>query len=196
MSDELNTVGKKLALGGDIVASLVEFSNHIKSEKLKKTIMLIVSGLQSGGELTELLDQVVFNLRHEKFVDEKIRANVLMYAVFIFIAIGLGAPLLFGLSSFLVSVLQENLATIDIPQNTPLPITFSEVHISPNFIVFFSVISLITSSLLGSLILGLITKGYEKRGIKFIPILLLLSLSIFFLSRYFIKTLLSNVFGL
>lgn len=196
LSTELDRVGRKLALGGNIENALIEMSDRIRSEKFKKAIMLIVSGLRSGGELTDLLDQVANNLRQERFVDEKIRTNVLMYVIFIFVAIGVGAPMLFGLSSFLITVLQENLATIEIPETTSIPITFSQVEISSSFIVFFAIISMITSSLLGSLILGLISAGKEKRGVKFIPILIVLSLSVFFLVRFLISTLLGGLFGI
>lgn len=195
LSEELDKVGKKLALGGNIQEAMLEMVDRIKSERFRKTVTLIVSGLRSGGELSDLLDQLVSNLRHERFVDERIRTNVLMYAIFIFVAIGIGAPMLFGLSSFLISVLQENLAQIDIPETASVPITLSEINISTSFIMFFVILSLITTSVLGSLVLGLITKGQEKRGIKFIPMLITLSLIIFFLSRFLVKTLLSGLFG-
>ena len=58
------------------------------------------------------------------------------------------------------------------------------------------VVSLITSSVLGSFVLGLINKGKEKDGIKFIPMLLILSASVFFTVRYLLTLLFGNLFGL
>ncbi len=196
LSEELNNVGRKLALGEDIGKALLDMTNKFKSDKLKKAILLIVAGLKSGGELTELLDQVASNLRQSRFVDEKIRTNVLMYVIFIFIAIGIGAPVLYGLSSFLITVIQENLAGIEIPESTIIPITFSKTKISTSFILTFGIISLMTTAIMGSFVLGLIGQGKEKRGVKFIPFLLLLSLSIYFLARYLIRIILTGVFGL
>ena len=196
LSFELDRVGRKLALGENISESLLDMSKRVKSEKFKKSILLIVSGLESGGEITDLLDHVANNLRQERFIDEKIRSNVLMYVIFIFVAIGVGAPILFGLSSFLISVLQENLANIEIPKNANVPITFSKITLSSSYIVTFSVISLVTSSILGSLVLGLIKNGKEKKGVKLIPVLVILSLLVFFLARLLIKTLLGGLFGI
>ena len=196
LSFELDRIGRILALGGNISEALLDMSKRIKSEKFRKSILLIVSGLESGGEITDLLDQVANNLRQERFVDEKIRTNVLMYVIFIFVAIGVGAPMLFGLSSFLISVLQENLANIEIPENTNVPITFSKITLSSSYIVTFSVISLVTSAILGSLVLGLIKNGKEKKGVKLIPVLVILSLFVFFLARFLIKTLLGGSFGI
>jgi len=196
LSEEINNIGKKITLGEDITNALTEMGKSFKSEKLKKTILLIVSGLRSGGELTDLLDQTAENLRQEKFLDEKIRTNVLMYVIFIFAAIGIGAPLLFGLSTFLVGVLEKNLELIELPETTSLPITLSKTPISSSFTITFALISLITTSILGSLVLGLISKGREKFGMKFVPLLIILTLSIFFLTRFLISSMLGGLFNL
>ncbi|MEK6826690.1 MAG: type II secretion system F family protein [Nanoarchaeota archaeon] len=196
LTDEINSIGKKVALGGDVAESLNDMSKHFQSLRLKKAVALIVTGLRSGGELSELLSQTADNLRKETFLDQKIRTNVLMYVIFIFVAIGIGAPMLFGLSSFLVGILNENLAKIELPETSPIPITLSQVSISSSFVQFFAIFSLITTSIFGSFILGLISKGSEKSGAKYIPLLIILSLSVFFLSRYLVGQLLGGLFGI
>lgn len=196
--DEINRVGKEITMGTEIDSALLKMTKRIKSKKLNKTVLLIVSGLRSGGELASLLDQTAKNLRQEEFVDQKIRSNVMMYVLFIFAAIGFGAPLLFGLSSFLVEVLTENISAIEVPQTTlaeSLPLSFSNINISIKFIMQFAIISMITSSILGSLILGLISKGDEKQGLKFAPILIIISLVVFFLTRFVIENMLGGLFG-
>ena len=144
-----------------------------------------------------MLEQTAKNLRQEYIIDSRIRANVMMYVIFIFVAVCFGAPMLFGLSSFLVEVLTKNLMAIQLPETmmTSLPISFTKVNVSSNFVILFAVIFLITSSILGAFILGLISKGRERDGIKFIPVLIVLSLTIFFLSRFAIKNLLGGLFG-
>lgn len=199
LKDEINMVGKAITMGKDVGEALLDITKRVKSKKLTKTILLIVSGLKSGGELASLLDQTARNLRQEKFVEQRIRSNVMMYVIFIFSAIGFGAPLLFALSSFLVEILTTSIATIEIPQTavaSSLPINFSSVNISLGFVKMFSIVSLVTSSILGSFILGLINKGQSKRGIKFMPILITLSLSVFFLVRFVIRNMLGGLFDL
>jgi len=195
--EEINQVGKEITMGKEISEALLDMSKHIKSERLRKTVVLIVSGLRSGGELASLLEQTARNLRQERLVDSRIRTNVMMYVIFIFAAVGFGAPLLFGLSSFLVEVLTEKLSSIELPEATvtSLPVSFTEVSITPGFVIMFAVIFLITSSILGSLILGLISKGREREGIRFMPILIAISLAIFFLVRFAIKNMLGGLFG-
>lgn len=197
-SEEINTIGKEITMGKEIEQSLIDMSKRIRSEKLEKTVLLIVSGLKAGGELSALLDQTAANLRQQRFVEERVRTNVLMYVIFIFFAIGFGAPMLFGLSSFLVEVLTKTLSTVEVPETATavLPITIGKIAITPNFILIFTVVSLITSSTLGALVLGLIRKGKERAGVRFIPILIALSLGIFFLVRFIIKNAFGSLFGI
>jgi len=197
--DEINQVGKEITLGKEISSALLDMSKHVKSEKLRKTMTLIVSGLKSGGELAALLEQTARNLRQEKLVDSRIRANVMMYVIFIFVAVCFGAPMLFGLSSFLVEILTEHLGSITLPETSTalssLPINFTETSITTDFVIMFNVIFLITISIFGSLILGLISKGRERDGIKFMPALIFLSLLMFFLIRTGIKGMLGGLFN-
>lgn len=121
----------------------------------------------------------------------------MMYVIFIFAAVGFGAPLLYGLSSFLVEVLTNVLATVDIPRATTmnLPIKFSQISISVKFVINYIITSLIATSILGALIIGLISKGEEKKGVKLIPILIILTLGIFFLVRFVISTFFGGLFN-
>ncbi|MEA2036370.1 MAG: type II secretion system F family protein [Nanoarchaeota archaeon] len=196
--NEINQVGKEITMGEEIGRALVNMTKRIRSQKLSKTVALIVSGLKSGGELASLLEQTARNLRQESLVDSRIRANVMMYVIFIFIAVCFGAPLLFGLSSFLVEVLTENMKAIKIPDTAAMtmPISFSEVSIGVDFVIMFSVIFLITASILGSLIVGLLSKGREREGIRYMPVLVIFSLAMFFLVRVGIKNMVGGLFGL
>ena len=196
LADELNIVGKEVVMGEDIGIALISMSNRIKSKKLIDTTQLIDAGLKSGGELAQLLSQTAQNLRNQKFVEEKIRASVFMYFIFIFSAIALGSPLLFSLSSFLAEVLTSNLGNLDIPASASanLPITLSGISVSMSFVMTFVIVSLITNSILGSLVLGLIRKGRERDGIKFIPVLIVLTLLIFFSVRLIIKSAFGSLF--
>lgn len=197
--DEINLVGKEITMGKTVKEAFLSIPERIKSDKLLKTILLIVSGLESGGELASLLEQTAENLRKQKFVEEKIKSSIMMYIIFIFAAIGIGAPMLFGLSSFLVEVLTKNIASVDLPENAmsgAMPMALSKVSISPKFIMTYAITSLISTSILGSFILGLISKGKETRGVRYIPLLIFLSLTIFFLSRSAIRGMIGGLFGL
>ncbi|MDI6738397.1 MAG: type II secretion system F family protein [Nanoarchaeota archaeon] len=197
LSDEINRAGKEVAVGKEIDEALIEITKRVKSDKIEKMMALIVSGLRSGGELAALLDHTARNLRDQDFVDQKIRSSVRMYVIFIFTAVGVGAPVLYSLSSFLVEVLTNILGKIEIPKTSAmsLPITISSVSISPDFVMKYVIIALCVTSILGSMAIGLISKGEEKQGLKYAPLLIALALGIFFLVRWGISGMMAGLFS-
>ena len=198
---ELNRIGKEVTTGKSLEKALMDSTKRINSEKYLKTMELISSGLRSGGELAKLLDNTSSNLKHQKIVDEKVRSSVMMYVIFIFFAICFGAPILFGLSSFLTDVMRDIFTKVDLPtasaSNISMPmINFSGIEISQGFIMTYIIIAIILSGVMGGFIMGLITKGKEKYGFRYIPILIAASLLVFFLVRLVISSMLGGVLGL
>ena len=196
--EEINRMGKEMATGKELHKALTSFGERVKSEKLKKTFQLIVSAMASGGELADLLEQTASNLRQQKLVEERIRSSVLVYVIFIFSAIAFGSPMLYGLSSFLVEVITDVFSKVQLPPggSTGMPISFTEVSISVSFVNTYVIVALISTSIMGSLILGLISKGKEKEGLKFLPVLIIITISLLFIVKYLISTLLGGLFSL
>lgn len=196
LDKEILSVGKSIMTGKEISSALIEMANRIGSEKIKKTILLINSGIRAGGNLSVLLEQTAIHMRERNFVEKRAASNVLMYVVFIFFAVAVGAPVLFGLSSVLVEILTKLLGNIPVDKvNLNLPFTITKINISPDFVVYFCALFVIVIDILASMILGLVGKGNERDGIKYIIPLILISLFIFFFSRIFLLGYFSNFFG-
>ena len=198
--EEINRLGKEISTGKEIDVALMDLSKRIKSDKLEKTVLLLVNGIKSGGELAELLDQTAGNLRAQKIVEERIRSNVLMYVIFIFVAVCIGAPMLFGLSTYLVEVLTKSISQIDIPKELTetgqLPFNVGGASVPMGFIMGYAIVNIIITGILGSIVIGLISRGKAKYGFRYIPIIIVISLIIFFVIRTAVKSLLGGVFGL
>jgi archaeal flagellar protein FlaJ len=194
--DEIGRVGKKITIGMPVEDALMEMNKRILSQKLKDSLTLITTGLKSGGELSELLDQTAKNLRDKELIEEKIKSNVMSYVIFIFAAIGIGTPLLFGLSSFLIDVLKSILGAIELPDSSTVnfPINISPVSINPGFIVMYSLVSLAVISTMGALTMGMISRGKKKYGIKYIPMLIAVTYGIFLISRLALSKTLGSLF--
>ena len=185
LDKEIIKLGKELMTGRDIESAMFDMGQRSHSQKIQKTINLIVSGLKSGGNIAVLLEETASNARERYFVQKKAASNVLMYVIFVFAAITVGAPGLFGLSTVLVEVLTNVLSTIpEVQTSASLPFTLSRIEISSSFIIYFSMAFLIAIDIIGSLVLGLVTKGEEKEGAKYILPVVSVSLGIFFAVRF------------
>lgn len=197
---EINIVGKKITAGGSIEDALLELTKRVRSDTLARAVNLIISGIKSGGKLAELLQETSNDLKSQRLVEKKVRTSVNMYVIFIFIAVVFGAPLLLSLSTFLVEILSTTLKNIQIPANVAstftLPIAINSQGISISFVFNFVIILLVSNAIMGSMVVGLISKGSEKEGIKLLPVLIIGSLLMFFLVRFIIKYLLGGLFNL
>ncbi len=197
--EEIRRVGRETMTGRDLASALLNTTTRIKSDHLSRTMDLIVNSIRSGGELADLLDQTSMDLRDQQMMQKEISAGVLMYVIFIFIAIGLGAPGLFAMSSFLVKILSANIKMISsqMPQETTSSsmISLTGVSVEPEFVDLFSTIAITVSCIFGSLIMGLIRTGREKDGVKYLPILLIISLVLFYTIKYAMESLFGGMMG-
>ena len=185
LDKEIAKLGKELMTGRSIEIAMLEFGERTRSQKIKRTISLILSGLKSGGNMAVLLEETAARARERNFVQNRAASNVLMYVIFIFAALTIGAPGLFGLSTVLVEVLTDILSTIPATQTSvSLPFTLSSIQVPTSFIIYFSITFIIAIDILGAFILGLVTKGKEREGAKYILPLIAISMAVFFVIRY------------
>lgn len=197
LDEEILKTGKDLATSKNIERALLDLSKRIGSNKIHKTILLVISGIKAGGDLAILLEETSVSMREREFIEKKAYSNVLMYVIFIFLIVSIFAPALFSLSNVLVEVLTKILSNV--PEtggagSVSLPFaTLSKVAISTKFTYYFSIVFIITIDLLASLILGLVSKGEEREGIKYFPVILVLSLAVFFLAKIFISNFMAGL---
>lgn len=177
----------KLTLSGlSIEESIKNIPKKIDSKALRRSIDLLVEGMSRGGNLANLLDGLANDIRQTRILRKEVHSIVMMYAIFIFFAAGIGAPLLYGISSFLVQTMQEMGGKVEIQETFTGGMkfmTFQAVEITQEFLMYYISISLAITSFFGGLLVGLIQEGKEKAGLRYIPILLIISLSVFFLTR-------------
>ncbi|MFC2154277.1 type II secretion system F family protein [Candidatus Altiarchaeota archaeon] len=199
LSFEIKRIGKEAMAGRSLTDALQKTSKNVRSNNLARTIDLIVQSINSGGKLADLLEQTADDLRDQQMIQKEISASVLMYVFFIFIAIGFGAPALFAMSSFLVELMTGMMNTIaaDMPNASEMgdamPISVGNVKITSEFIHMYSLASLFASSFFGAMVMGLVMKGEERDGFKYFPILLAISIGLFFLGGFLLEKILGGM---
>ena len=194
LDQEILKAGKEVSTGKDIVMAFNEMSKRIGSEKISKVIILINSGLRSGGNISDLLEQTSANMKEKEFIEKRAASSILMYVIFIFFAVGVGAPVLFSLSTIIVDVVINISSKVPVAENASysLPFAFSQVAISPGFIISFALIFIIVTDFISCIVIGLVNKGDGKSGLKYFIPLVLFSLIIFFTIRILISGFLSE----
>jgi len=203
LSVELKNASKKILSGERIETALAELPQKIKSIALERTIWLLVQGIKSGGQIADLLLQLGTDQREENGMRDEIQANISMYILLIFFAAAFGAPLLFGISSIIVGVLSQQTANLsissaDIQQYAQMSsigrfFGIPTVGITEEFVAGFATITLVVTSIFAAFTIGAINAGSEKKGVKFIPIIMAISLVLFFAVRIVLGEMLGNI---
>jgi pilus assembly protein TadC len=199
LSKELKKVGKNILSGQRLEDAIIQLPKRIKSKLLARTIWLITHGIGSGGRLADLLLELAQDLRDQKAVHDEIRANVSIYVLLIFFSAAFGAPLLLGVSTFIVEAMYKQTTMLDAGGLAEISETTTQAGvpmaqgatgglptavIDPAFVIFFATILLIVNAIFVGLTMGVINSGREKNGAKFIPVLLIVSFIAFYATRY------------
>lgn len=197
---EIKWVAKQAVTGHDLAGALLGMNKRINSVLVKRTTSLISEGIKSGGELATLLEETAEDIRNAATLRNEIRSQVMMYVIFIFLAVGIGGPSLYAISTFLVENMAKISAGIDPAAFTTdvyakSPIKFSQVAISIEFMIQYSIISVITSALVSGVTLSLIESGNAKNTMKYAPLLVAVGLITFLIVRSFISGSVGGLMG-
>ncbi len=133
LANEMAEVSKKVMTGQDIRVALIELSQKYDSPMLRRSIDLMITELESGGQIANLIDRIVKNIKETKVLKADISASAVAYIIFIAAIVIVIAPLLFSLSFHLLIVILNFVSRLSSATGRAgaLPFSVSEVAIKP-----------------------------------------------------------------
>ena len=197
LAEELRATAMEMFGGKPVEEALTDMESRVKSELFQETLKLLVDGLKSGGNTAKLLDSSAEDIRNSLELSEEINANIRMYVMFILMAAVVGAPLLFSISVYMAEsttemwegVQVDDLQQADTGTAGGMEMTFQEPDIDTAFFNEFSIMAIITINFFAALIISEIKNANIKEGAKYIPPLIIASLTLFFIMRSVIASL-------
>jgi len=180
LAKEIEIVAKETMRGQDLKIALQNFADKYDSILLKRSISLLIEGLESGGQIGNLLNKIAVNIQENKIMKKEMASNITTYVIFISFASVLAAPALFALSGVLITVIGGLGESLGGPTSgSGLAISFSGAGISIGDFKIFAITSLVITSFFSAVIVSTMKHGNIKEGIKYIPIFIIVSVSIF-----------------
>lgn len=168
--------------------ALLQMTTRIKSDNLKRSTELMVRGMDSGGSLARLLEESAANLIENKSLRREIIATSRTYTLMVVFAVLIGAPLLLSISTRfneriidLTSQIGEGVANIEEAQLSIF--AGGGKIIDPSFLYMISILTVAITSLISSVLVGIIMEGKEKYGLKYAIIFVPVSLLFFHVFR-------------
>ena len=195
LGSEMAKASKKVMTGYEISKALTELADKYDSLMLRRTVDLIISELESGGNVAELIDRLADNLKETKALKNEMSASAIAYVIFISVIVVVISPLLFALSFNLLILILTFIGKLSAATQrvTALPFVFSKSNIDPNDFRIFSIVTIFTISFFSSLIVAIVEKGDIKAGVKYIPIYVFGSMALYFIFMKILGTLFAGI---
>jgi flagellar protein FlaJ len=196
----LNKAAIETQAGKNFSEALLEMNDMTNSEFFKDSVRIISEGIRSGAELHLILENLASNLLQNESIRNDMRAQVKSYSLFIFIAATLAAPLLYGVSSFLIGILDQvgattggSTAATNLPSGTlGLFSGFTLPHISVTLVITVAIINVIITTASSALLGGILNTGKAKNGLKNVPVYVVIGIGIFLVVRFGVSTLFAS----
>ncbi len=195
LSPEILRVMKSSITGKSLEDLLPKITERIDSELLKNSIYLIVEGSISGGDLPYLLEKTSYDIQNFEELKKDIKSSINTYELFIMGAAILVAPLLLGVSTYIVIIMNTLHSRLNPKSFSMMPSIFHpfQTSLSSTNITMFAIVSIIVITFFGSLAKGLISKGRLIDGVKDFPLFLIISLAVFYIIRILLDTFLGGL---
>lgn len=169
LETEIEMVAKKVMTGKDTEQALREFSEKYDSTLLQESMDMIIVGLRSGGNVSDLIDRIVENVKDAYYLRKELIASVTSYVIFIAFTAVLISPTLFALSFNLMEIIQslgEKLTTTSAYGILPFNVGYKSIN--PKDFVLFSKISVLIISTISAMIIADLREGSIKAGLKYL----------------------------
>ncbi len=173
--------------------ALLSISKNVNSDILERSMKLIAAAIKSGGHMAKLLEDLAKDISEVKKLKKEIDTNTKTYTLFIFFIIIFAAPLLMAISiqflNIIVSI--QGKANLSQAASTGVGFLIGEITITESFMTNASLVMLVVSSILSSMLIGVISAGKEEVGLRYSPIIMLLSIIVFYIARLLVSQMIS-----
>jgi pilus assembly protein TadC len=191
-SEEVKLMNKQLYAGETMQNALALLASRYRSLQLQHTMRMINESIQYGGGMTDLLNQIAKDLRNQNTIQKEISGQLFMYTIFIAFAALIGAPALYALTSRMITVTYSVFQGIFAANPNGLPslglsfFTLNKPKIDPQQYQQFALIAIFLISGLASFIVSTISSGSIVKGIRYLPVFIVIGYGVFWLTSLII----------
>ena len=198
-AEELQRAAKDTLTGTPLTDALYAMTLRVKSKRLARSIRLIIQGINSGGDLPEVLENISTDMRTEFNLREQMSSETSGQAMFIMFATMVGSPLLLAVSLQFITIFSTLMDKLNIAELTKsmqgqsAMFTLSELAIKPGFFENYAILILFVSSFFASFLVGILRKGEALSGLPNTPVFIPGSIAVFFTVKYVLGKVFSSM---
>jgi len=188
LSEEIKQVISKATGQESFTNALKELNHRINSQMLKETISFFSEAMQSGGKLAKLLENTASDLKQRQELKKELKSSTKMYVMFVLFIILIATPLLLAISVQFLKTIEglQNNGLQNAIQTTQVSFLGGKLLISSEFMKITAYFVLFINSIFAALFMGLLSDFKATQGLKYMPILFIISITLFTLITIFL----------
>ena len=164
--------------------ALRELTNTIDSTILRRMVVFFENGLKSGGKLAYLLETSAEEIRETEEIKRQMIINTKTYAIFLIFILIFGLPMLLAISTQFLSVFTKIQGNLGGDASTPIAgLSSPKLKFDVGFIDQLAIVIIVGTSLLTSVMVGVISEGKLLYGLKYTPPLAIGAMFFFWIFR-------------
>ncbi|MCW1292835.1 MAG: type II secretion system F family protein [Candidatus Parvarchaeota archaeon] len=186
LNNLLRYAAVEIESGKTFTDAIREISELTTSESFRESMRILAEGIRSGAEIDKILESLATNILKRENLQEQMAAEIKSYEMFILGTSLLAAPLLYGISFIMITILTGLLSSVNtghVNLSTNLGIfsniNFSNISINPVLLQAAYLLNIIIVTASAALINAELEKGSVKYGIVSLPLYVIIGLSIF-----------------
>lgn len=199
LSEDIKEMNRGIFGGESFDVALRAFAARYRSLQLNHAVRMILEALRYGGAIADLLEQISKDMRSQQMIQKEVAGQMLMYSIFIAFAGLIAAPVLYGLTSQMIVITDSVWKGILASNPAGLPtagVSFlkpSPPQISPQTYYNFALFAIILICGFASLIMSAIASGSVIKGIRYVPIFIIVGLLIFIVVQSAVGSLFTGI---
>ncbi|MDE1865402.1 MAG: type II secretion system F family protein [Candidatus Micrarchaeota archaeon] len=200
-SDDVKNMNRRVFSGENLGDALRDLASKYRSFQLSHAVRMILESLTYGGAMADLLEQLSKDMRSQQLTQKEISGQLFLYSIFIAFAALIASPVLYGLTSQMIVVTDTVWKGILASNPGGLPstgFTFlkpTPPKITPQEYQYFSIAAILIITGFASLIMSAISSGSAIKGIRYLPLFILIGIALFFIMQTAIGTLFTGIAG-
>ena len=191
LSEEVKESAKKLTGGESISVMFLDLGSKFNSELFRNVVGFFDRAARSGGRLADILESSSEYVRRVEELREEVILLTRAHTIFLLFMVVVIMPFLLSVSAQFTKLVSD-IPVITGDSSVAIPLFSGSVRIGQDFILNASRFMLVLVSVMVSLLFGIITRGQAFYGVKYSPLIILLSLMMFEVSRVLIGGLVSQ----
>jgi Flp pilus assembly protein TadB len=200
-ADDIKEMSRRVFSGDTFESSLKSLAAKYRSYQLTHAVRMMLEAVRYGGAMADLLEQLAKEMRNQQLIQKEVSGQLFMYSIFIVFAGLIAAPALYGLTSQMIVVTDKIWGGILQTNPSGLPTTGvsflkpSPPQISPQAYSDFSIAAIIIITAFASIIVSAINSGSAVKGIRYVPLFVIVGFVIFVIVQAFVGGFLSGISG-